>query len=189
MVKNHELLQGSLKRVDQNMQKVKKELTDNANLLLLHKGLVTRLQQFQIDCHPVISKTKDLERIEKKYEKYIKAVDVYHDIVGKLKVHSVKFREQLGNGKQETQKSTHLLNNIVAKDSVNEFDDEDDCIAASSSASVFSDYKLQENPRGWIEHHKCCLVHHERKPPARPHYPVRPIQNPKRISKENDNCF
>jgi len=73
MVKNQELLQGSLKRVDQNMQKVKKELTDNANLLLLHKGLVTRLQQFQIDCHPVISKTKDLERIEKKYEKYIKA--------------------------------------------------------------------------------------------------------------------
>ncbi len=147
-----------------------------------------RLKQLKVDRHPIISKTRNHDRIVEKYENYLKAVDVYRDIVGKLKIHSVKFKEQLGIWKQETYSSTYLLNDIVTEDVISKFEDQDDCIAASSSASVFSNYECQENPRDWIEHHKCRIVHHERKPPAKPHYPVCPIQNPKRLSQENHNC-
>jgi transposase InsO family protein len=188
VVENHKLLQGSLEKFDTDMQKIKKELRDNANLLLLHKGLVMRLKQFQVDRHPILSKTRDFDKIEQRYTDYLKAVDTYRDIVGKLKLHSVKFKEQLGNWKQETRKSTYLLNDIITEELFENVDDQDDCIAASSSASVFSDYEYQENSRDWIEHHKCRFVHHERKPPAKLHCPVCPIQNPKPFSKENHNC-
>jgi uncharacterized protein YdcH (DUF465 family) len=188
VVKNHELLQGSLERIDTNVQKVKKELRDNADLLLLHKGLVTRLKQFQINRHPILSTTKDFDKIEQRYKDYLKAVDTYRDIVGKLKIHSVKFKEQLGNWKQETRKFTYLLNDIMTEELIEKFDDQDDCIAASSSASVFSDYECQENPRDWIEHHKCRFIHDERKPLAKLRHPVCPIQIPKRTIMEHHKC-
>jgi len=185
VVENHELLQGSLEKIDTDMQKIKKELRDNADLLLLHKGLVMRLKQFQVDRHPILSKTKNFDKIEQRYNDYLKAVDTYRDMIGKLKLYSVKFKEQLGNWKQETRKSTYLLNDIITEELIENVDDQDDCIAASSNASVFSDYECQENPRDWIEHHKCRFVHDERKPPVKLRYPVCPIQHPKRIFKEH----
>jgi hypothetical protein len=185
VVENHELLQGSLEKIDTDMQKIKKELRDNADLLLLHKGLVMRLKQFQVDHHPILSKTKNFDKIEQRYNDYLKAVDTYRDMIGKLKLYSVKFKEQLGNWKQETRKSTYLLNDIITEELIENVDDQDDCIAASSNASVFSDYECQENPRDWIEHHKCRFVHDERKPPVKLRYPVCPIQHPKRIFKEH----
>jgi len=45
VMKTHELIQDSLTKADQHMQNVKKEISENANLLLLHKGLARRLHQ------------------------------------------------------------------------------------------------------------------------------------------------
>jgi len=56
VLKTQESVQLGLSKTDQEMKKVKKELTDSANLLLLHNGLTRHLQQLRIECHPVISK-------------------------------------------------------------------------------------------------------------------------------------
>jgi hypothetical protein len=63
-----EYLDKGLAKTDHHMSRVKKEISENANLLLLHKGLVRHLKQLQIDRHPVLSKTKNVYKLKKKYE-------------------------------------------------------------------------------------------------------------------------
>jgi hypothetical protein len=83
LIKTHDLLQFGLTKADQQMPKVKKELTDNTDLLLLHNGLVKHLQQLQIDRLPVILKTKNVNQLQRKYEVFLNSVDVLRDTVGK----------------------------------------------------------------------------------------------------------
>jgi hypothetical protein len=45
ILKSQESLQDNLVKVDQHMHQVKKNISDSANLLLLHKGLTRHLQQ------------------------------------------------------------------------------------------------------------------------------------------------
>jgi hypothetical protein len=80
------------------MKKVKEELTNSANLLLLHKGLARHLQQLQTDRHPIILKTKNVVKLQKKYENYINSVDALHDTVGKLKCNQSRSRKELDSG-------------------------------------------------------------------------------------------
>ncbi len=87
-MKTQESIQLELSKTDLEMKKVKAELTDSANLLLLHKGLTKHLQQLRIERHPVISKTKNLFKLQKKYENYINSIDAIRDTAGKLKVQS-----------------------------------------------------------------------------------------------------
>jgi len=190
-IKNHELLQGSFMKVDQYMQKVKKELTDNADLLLLHKGLVKRLQQFQTDRHPIILKIKNILKIQKKYVDYLDSIDSYRDTIGKLKLQSIKFKERLEKWKEGDQHFTHLLNDIIADDSIMSLIMKTNCIVASSSTTNFTNEDYDDSPLAWIpvtpniKRHKCRFVHHERKPHAAPHFPTCPIEHPKRTFKEN----
>jgi len=63
-----------------------------------HPNTEAGLQLFQTwsnGAHPIISKTRNHARIVEEYENYLKAVDVYRDIVGKLKIHSVKLFVQI----------------------------------------------------------------------------------------------
>jgi len=55
-----EYLDKGLVKTNHHMSRVKKEISENANLLFLHKGLVRHLKQLQIDRHPVLSKTKNI---------------------------------------------------------------------------------------------------------------------------------
>jgi hypothetical protein len=181
-----------LSKTDLEMKKVKAELTDSANLLLLHKGLTKHLQQLRIERHPVISKTKNLFKLQKKYENYINSIDAIRDTAGKLKVQSVKINEGIGKWKHQQKISNELLQEFLqAEDSdANYSFDDDDCQETSSSAPEdehFDDYDsfcelwtpITQIPN---PDHQCRYVHRERKRPIRLHPPTCPIQAPKRKS-------
>jgi len=113
IVTTQDSLQSNLSRTDLKMKKIKKELTDTANLLLIQKGLFSRLQQLQAERHPVIFKTKNTQKIQKKYDYYIKSIDDLHDTVGKLKLDSLKVTEGIRKWKNQFQMSTHLLEKLL----------------------------------------------------------------------------
>jgi len=125
-----------LSKTDLEMKMVKTELTDSANLLLLHKGLPKHLQQLRIERHPVISKTKNFFKLQKKYDNYINSVDAIRDTVGKLKVQSVKIKEGIGKWKHQQKISNELLQKFLqSEDSdANYSFDDDDCLETSSCA-------------------------------------------------------
>jgi len=176
------------------MKKVKEELTDSANLLLLHKGLARHLQQLQNDRHPIILKTKNVVKLQKKYENYINSVDALHDTVGKLKVQSVKIKERIGQWKQQQSVSTHLLQEFLNDEEshANSPSDDDDCLEASSSAPMDGHYENYDDYcDNWAPiinppspDRQCRFLHHERKCPAKMHYPVCPTQIPKQVVNE-----
>jgi hypothetical protein len=74
--------------------------------------------------------------------------------------------------------------------------DDDDCIEASSSAPSDTDYEnYDDNCEDWdpiinspSQDHRYRFVHHERKCPIKMHYPVCPIQNPKKVINERHNA-
>jgi hypothetical protein len=192
VMKTHEFLQESLTKADQQMQKVKKEISLNANLLLLHKGLVKHLQQLQIDRHPVILKSRNVIKLQKKYEDYINSVDAIRDTVGKLKVQSVKIREGIGKWKQQQCASTQLLNEIVENDSTDiPYDDFFEYASSSTTNQEFQENYF-DSDEDWVTiieppspDRKCRFVNHERKRSVKPHIPACPFQYPKQFMARN----
>ena len=187
VIKTQESIQLILSKADHQIRSVKQELTDSANLLLLHKGLTRRLQQLQNARHPVILKTKNALKLQKKYEDYINSVDNLRDTVGKLKVQSIKVSEGIGKWKQQQRISTDLLNeylNHEDQDQPSLIDD--DCLEASSSAPPDEYYENYDDyNQDWnnflappTPDRRCRFVHHERKPPAKTRYPTCPVQLP-----------
>jgi hypothetical protein len=183
LVKSQEFVQLSLAKADQQMLQVKKELSESANLLLIHKCLTRQLHQLRSERNPVISKTKNMVKMQKKYENYINSVDALRETVGKLKVQSITVRENIGKWKREQRISTDLLQDYLQEDDLSL--NEDDCFQASSSAPPDIFYENNDN---YCEHWntilrppspdcKCRFVHQERKPPAKPHSPACPVHN------------
>jgi hypothetical protein len=150
------------------------------------------LQQLRIERHPVISKTKRVLKLQKKYKDYINSVNTLRDTVGKLKIQSVKIKEGIGKWKHQQKISNQLLQDFLNDEDSNvnyssDGDDDDDCFEASSSAPQdkhFDDYDsfhehwtpITQPPN---PDHQCRYVHHERRCPIRPHLPTCPIQAPK----------
>jgi hypothetical protein len=199
VIKTQESIQQGLSKTDEQMKKVKKELTDSANLLLLHKGLARHLQQLRTDHNPVISKTKNVIKMQKKYENYINSIDDLRNTVGKLKVQSIKIKEGIGKWKHKQKLSTHLLQEFLndGESCENSPFDDNDCFEASSSAPTDEDYENYDDYEdAWApilnppsSHHQCRIVHHERKRPVKKHYPVYPFQNSGQTMKEHHNVF
>jgi len=196
VIKTQESIQQGLSKTDEQMKKVKKGFTDSANLLLLHKGFARHLQQLRTDRHPVISKTQNVVKMQKKYNHYIESVDALRDTVSKLKVQSIKFKEGIGKWKQQQKISTHLLKEFLNNNELNSPSDDDDCIEASSSAPSDADYENYDDYcDDWdpiinspSPDHRCHFVHHERKCPIKMHHPVCPIQIPKKVINKRHNA-
>jgi hypothetical protein len=175
-------------KTDHHMSTVKKEISENANLLLLHKGLVRHLKQLQIDRHPVLSKTKNVYKLQKKYENYTNSIDDLRDTAGKLKLQSIKLRDGIAKWKHQQKISTNLLDEIINMN-ISDVLEDDDCIQASSSASIkemhyYSDEEWEDIEGPTIHpspEHKCRFVHHVLKSPLKPHFPICPIQDPKYV--------
>jgi hypothetical protein len=66
LVASQRNLQDTLTQVDSVLKTVKQDLTDSAKMLVLQKGLVRKLQQFQDQQNPVILKTKNATKLQKK---------------------------------------------------------------------------------------------------------------------------
>lgn len=86
-------LWNNLAHVDCSLHKMKTTLTDSAQLLLLHKALVRKLQDFQTQHAPVILKTRNTIWLEWKYRSYLDWMDSLCDTVGKSKLQSIKLKE------------------------------------------------------------------------------------------------
>jgi hypothetical protein len=150
------------------------------------------LHQLRSDRHPIISKTRDINKLQKKYEDYINSVDERRDIVGKLKIQSTKMWEGIGKWKLQQRASIRLLNEII-EGNYQDMSVEDDCLDASSNAPArHNQDDSDDSDENWTtitqppsSDHKCRFVNHERKRQIRPHSPTCPIRYPKHLQTTN----
>ncbi len=127
-------------------------------------------------------------KLQKKYENYINSIDDLRDTVGKLKVQSIKLREGIAKWKNQHKISTNLLNEIIDT-SNSDVPEDDDCIQASSCASIGEMYDYSDEEWEDIDvsiappspDRKCRFVHGVRTSQLKPHYPICPFQDSKRV--------
>jgi len=191
LVASHRDLHNTLTQVDSNLQQVKQDLKVSAQMLLLQKGLVWKLQAFQSQRTSVILKTTNATKLRQKYDAFLDTIDSLHGLIGKSKLHSIKIKEGMAPWKHHYRISTRLLDEIT-----NDHNCDNGAPASADDDPFTDDVQTSSNaeddkiPDLYWDHilsrphhdHQCRFTGSEQKRRTKLHFPTCPIQHPKRPS-------
>jgi hypothetical protein len=167
LVSTQHSFKATLDNVDLSLTRMKKDLSNGATLLLLHKALARKLHTFQ------------------QYDAYLDCIDSLRDIAGQSKLQSIKIKEGMAHWEKKYQTSINLLDDFAKTDASDLMNHDNfannDCIKASSDAyeDEFYDNDWETTLCQPLHDNKCRYIGSERKRPTRLCRPSNPILHSK----------